>query len=438
VEQSSRITSLKGSDRVNILVVDDQPAKLLSYEVILAETGATLIKASSACEAFECLLKSEVALILIDVCMPDVDGFELAELIRDHPRFQRIAIIFVSAVMNADVHRLRGYELGALDYITVPIVPELLRAKVTVFVDLYRKTQQLKRQNAELEQRVLKRTAELRRCNKELERRIEERTREREVALAELVEAQQRDTLGQLAVVTHDFNNLLMAVLGSLTLLEKRLPEDAEGRRLLHNATQGARRGAALTQCLLAFSRRRERKPISMDVGELVGGMEKLLKHALGFAIGLTYRFHRSLPPVLAGPNQLELALLHVALNARDAMPQGGRLTIGASSEANVTGMNCALPLGQYVCMRIIHHPAGIDEAGHAKPDDQEFGTESVGKSAVGLTVARAIAAQLGGALRIETTAAVGTTVQLWLPVIEPWSGHQADDRRPSPDFNGL
>jgi signal transduction histidine kinase len=237
-----------------------------------------------------------------------------------------------------------------------------------------------------------------------------------------------------LAVVTHDFNNLLMAVLGSLTLLEKRLPEDAEGRRLLQNATQGARRGTALTQCLLAFSRRRERQPISVDVGELVGRMGELLKQALGFSIELTCRFHPSLPPVLAGPNQLELALLHVALDARDAMPQGGRLTISASSEANPAGTNCALPPGQYVRMTIMHHPFGIDEAGHAEPTAEKFGTESVGKSPVGLTVVHAIAAQLGGALRIETTAVVGTTVQLWLPVIEPWSGHQFDDRRPSPD----
>jgi DNA-binding response OmpR family regulator len=116
--------------------------------------GETLITASSAQKAFECLLKNEIALILI-VCMPDLDGFELAGMIREHPRFQQIGIIFVSAIMVANLDQLRGYELGAVDYVPVPVVPELLRAKVKVFLDLYRKTRQLERLNAELEERVL-------------------------------------------------------------------------------------------------------------------------------------------------------------------------------------------------------------------------------------------------------------------------------------------
>src|SRR5580658_5100557 len=148
MELSPGVTLKKGPKKLNILLVDDQQAKLLSYEVILAGIGETLIKASSACEAFECLLKNEVALILIDVCMPDLDGFELAAMIREHPRFQRTGIIFVSEVMTNHVDLLRGYDLGAFDYVSVPVVPELLRAKVKVFVDLYRKTRQLERLNA--------------------------------------------------------------------------------------------------------------------------------------------------------------------------------------------------------------------------------------------------------------------------------------------------
>ena len=148
-------------EKVNILLVDDQPAKLLAYEVILKELGENLIVASSGREALECLLKNEVAVILVDVCMPELDGFELAAMIREHPRFQKTAMIFISAIQVSDIDRLRGYEMGAVDYVPVPVVPEVLRAKIRVFAELYRKTRQLERLNAELEDRVRARTAEL-------------------------------------------------------------------------------------------------------------------------------------------------------------------------------------------------------------------------------------------------------------------------------------
>src|SRR5271155_4723968 len=148
-------------EQVDILLVDDQPAKLLAYEVILKELGENLVVATSGREALEYILKNEVAVILVDVCMPELDGFELAAMIREHPRFQKTAMIFISAIQVSDLDRLRGYEMGAVDYVPVPVVPEVLRAKIRVFVDLYRKTRQLERFNAELEHRVRARTAEL-------------------------------------------------------------------------------------------------------------------------------------------------------------------------------------------------------------------------------------------------------------------------------------
>jgi signal transduction histidine kinase len=137
-------------EKVNILMVDDQPAKLLSYEVILAELGENLIKANSGREALEHLLKEDVAVVLMDVSMPELDGFELADMIRQHPRFQKTAIIFISGVHLTDLDRLKGYQRGAVDYLSVPVNPELLRAKVSVFADLHRKTQQLEILNREL------------------------------------------------------------------------------------------------------------------------------------------------------------------------------------------------------------------------------------------------------------------------------------------------
>jgi PleD family two-component response regulator len=142
------------NEKVNILMVDDQPAKLLSYEVMLVELGENLIQATSAKQALEVLLKTDVAVVLMDVSMPDLDGFELATMIRQHPRFQRTAIIFISAVHLTDLDRLKGYEHGAVDYISVPVIAELLRAKVRVFAELHRKTRQLEALNRELEQRV--------------------------------------------------------------------------------------------------------------------------------------------------------------------------------------------------------------------------------------------------------------------------------------------
>lgn len=150
------------NDKVNILLVDDQPGKLLSYEVMLGELGENLIKATSGREALERLLAHEVAVVLMDVSMPDIDGFELAEMIRQHPRFQGTAIIFISAVRLTDLDRLKGYERGAVDYISVPVIPELLRAKVSVFAEMHRKTKQLDQLNRELERRVAERTQELR------------------------------------------------------------------------------------------------------------------------------------------------------------------------------------------------------------------------------------------------------------------------------------
>ena len=148
-------------NRVNILMVDDQPSKLLTYESILSDLGENLLTASSATEALDTLLRTEIAVVLVDVCMPDLDGYELASMIRQHPRFQKTSIIFVSAVLMTDLDRLRGYECGAVDYVPVPVVPEILRAKVSVFADLYRKTRALERLNAELERRVSERTAAL-------------------------------------------------------------------------------------------------------------------------------------------------------------------------------------------------------------------------------------------------------------------------------------
>ncbi len=149
-ESQEKFEFVSTTHKVNILMVDDQPSKLMSYEAILGDLGDNLIKATSGREALEHLLKSDIAVVLMDVSMPELDGFELAEMIRQHPRYQNTAIIFISAIHMSDIDRLRGYAQGAVDYISVPVVPELLRAKVSVFAELHRRTRQLGALNDEL------------------------------------------------------------------------------------------------------------------------------------------------------------------------------------------------------------------------------------------------------------------------------------------------
>ncbi|PYR50960.1 MAG: hybrid sensor histidine kinase/response regulator [Acidobacteria bacterium] len=187
-------------DAVNILLVDDQPSKLLTYESILEELNENLITASSATQALECLLKNEIAVVLVDVCMPEFDGYELAVMIRQHPRFQKTSIIFVSAIMMTDLDRLRGYECGGVDYVPVPVVPEILRAKVSIFAELYRKTRALELLNRELEERVADRTAAL------------------EAGTAALQEADRRKD-EFLAMLSHELRNPLAPIRTAVQLL---------------------------------------------------------------------------------------------------------------------------------------------------------------------------------------------------------------------------
>ncbi len=196
-----------GHDKVNILLVDDQPGKLLTYEAILGDLGENLIKANSGAEALQHLLKTEIAVVLVDVCMPTLDGFELAALIRQHPRCRKTAIIFISAIASSSLDRIKGYQSGAVDYVSVPVEPEVLRARVSVFVDLYRKTEALERMNNELERRVAERTAQL-------EVDLAERKRLENALLAA---DQRKDEF--LAMLSHELRNPLAPIRNAVQIM---------------------------------------------------------------------------------------------------------------------------------------------------------------------------------------------------------------------------
>jgi signal transduction histidine kinase len=411
------VNAMHEDAKVNILLVDDQPGKLLSYQAILRGLNENLIAAASAREALGCLLRHEIAVVVTDVSMPELDGFELAEMIREHPRCQRTAVIFVSGIHLSDHDLLRGYKAGAVDYMQVPIIPELLRAKVKVFAELYRKTRQLETMNVELERRVAERTDELARANAVLEERVEERTREREAALAQVHEMQKMESIGQLTGgVAHDFNNVLMVVLGNLDILKRRIA-DAGLLRFIEAAISGAERGAMLTKRMLAFARRQELNPQRVDLHDLVDGVAELLRRSIGPNIEVRVAFSHDLPAIRVDPNQLELALLNLALNARDAMPDGGRLTIDARLETAPTAVTGLSP-GDFVCIAVQDSGSGMDEATLKRAAEPFYTTKGVGKgTGLGLSTVHGLAAQSGGAMRLVSRVGEGTTVQLWLPV---------------------
>jgi signal transduction histidine kinase len=269
----------------------------------------------------------------------------------------------------------------------------------------------LTRANRELERRA----SELAETNSALQTQMEERAKAEEA----LRQAQKMESLGQLTGgIAHDFNNLLAVILGNLALLRKRGGGDERSVRLIERAIQGAERGAALTQRLLAFSRRQDLSPRSIDVPDLVADMTNLLRRSLGPEVGIATNFPAAVPPVRVDPNQLELALLNLAVNARDAMPGGGNLTISAAPRAVETAGTDGLAPGRYVAIAVSDTGTGMDEATLARATEPFFTTKGVGKgTGLGLSMVHGLAVQSGGALRITSRPGQGTTAEIWLPV---------------------
>ena len=259
-----------------------------------------------------------------------------------------------------------------------------------------------------------------------------ERTREA------LLQSQKMEAIGQLTGgVAHDFNNLLMAVLSSLELMRKRLPHDPKLSMLLENAVQGAQRGAALTKRMLAFARRQELKQETIHIPELVLGMRDLLQRSLGPTIAIETRFALGSRPVLADANQLEMILLNLAVNARDAMPEGGQITI-TSTEKNVTTGNAGIKPGSYLCLSITDTGTGMDEETLRRATEPFFTTKGPGKgTGLGLSMVHGIVEQSGGVFLLKSRLNEGTTAELWLPIAPQDTDAQDDteaaDEKQSP-----
>jgi signal transduction histidine kinase/FixJ family two-component response regulator len=516
--------------RSRILVVDDDERNLLAVSEVL-DTIGDVVCAHSGEEALRWLLREEFAVILLDVLMPGLDGYETADLIRRREQSRRTPIIFLSAINKEDAHMLRGYDAGAVDYVFKPFDTLILRSKVAVFVDLYEKTREVKekaareqslleenlraqaekleaehalRRSQERQEAILKAlpvvfhsrgidppypalfvsdsvlsltgfpaerfTAEpafgMSRIHPEDRDGVEQAHREAEALgvytceyrwqsadggwktlldqgvlapgeggqkraifgtllditeqrqLAEqLAQARKMETIGQLTGgIAHDFNNLLAAVLSGLALLERRVEIPENVRPILDMTRHAARQGAELIDRMLAFSRRQQLRPATVALPGLAETLEGLLGPVLGGLVRLQMRFAPEIWPAHADRSQLELALMNLVINARDAMPQGGTITLSAE--------NLTLPVdagdlaaGDYVVLSVQDTGTGIAPDMLAKVVEPFFTTKEVGKgTGLGLSTAYGFARQSGGTLRIESELERGTRVELWLP----------------------
>ncbi|KAE9640852.1 PAS domain-containing sensor histidine kinase [Pseudomonas sp. PB106] len=234
-----------------------------------------------------------------------------------------------------------------------------------------------------------------------------------------LFQAQKMQAIGQLSGgIAHDFNNLLTVILGNLEILQKRTGDDPKINRLLENATQGALRGVSLTQRMLAFARRQELKTESVNIAQLVQGITGLLRSSLGPGIRIDTQFPDDLEPVLADINQLELAILNLATNARDAMPEGGSVVIRAQPEVVLEQSQATLTAGRYVCLSLTDTGEGMDAQTLASARDPFFTTKGLGKgTGLGLSMVHGFIEQLGGRFVLKSEKGTGTTAELWLPV---------------------
>lgn len=387
------MVGLQSRKQANILLVDDQPAKLLTYQAVLGDLGSNLVTANSAREALEHLLKNEFAVVIVDVCMPDLDGFELAEMIRDHPRFRQTAIIFVSGVHMTDLDRLKGYERGAVDYLPVPIVPEILRAKVQVFVDLHLKTRELER------------------LNKNLERRVAERTEELEEA------GRRKDQF--LAVLAHELRNPLAAIRMAAQSIGVREPGVDDRERWADVIERQVGHLSRLIDDLVDVSRITrgtiELQRNAVDIGGIVAEAIEASRPVIDDRQhSLMVHLPESQESVYGDAPRLVQVIANLLHNASKFTPKGGQITVSVERD------------GQEIALRVTDNGIGIDPelvpkifemfSQVGRPLDRP--TAGLG---IGLALVRTLVELHGGSVAAESQGrGTGTTVCVRLPAFDP------------------
>ena len=403
------------SDPVSILLVDDQPAKLLSYEAILSPLGERMFSAGSGREALELLLKHEIAVVLMDVSMPDLDGFELAEIIREHPRYQKTAIIFVSAVHLTDLDQLKGYESGAVDYVSVPVVPQVLRAKVAVFAELYRKTRESERLNRELEQRVAERTAEL------------EASMARQIELSEQLRLADQRKDHFLALLAHELRNPLAPVSNAIGIMRRKPlndPDLAWCRDVIERQTMQL---ARLVDDLLDVSRitlgkiRLRMEPL--DLGAVVAGAVETSrpnidrgKHRLSVTLP------EPTPRIVGDQARLTQVIANLLNNAAKFQHEEGQIDLVVTvegSEAVIIVRDRGFGIAADALSRLF----SLFSQGERSPASQHGGL------GVGLSLARTLVEMHGGTVSAWSEGlGRGSEFTVRLPALAPVSSSQVAD----------
>jgi signal transduction histidine kinase len=385
-----------------VLNVDDEEAPRYVKTRDLKRSGFAVLEAASGAEALLLIEKEKPPIVLLDVQLPDMKGTEVCALVKS--RWPEVMVLMTSATFTTAEHRTFGLDSGADSYLLQPADRLELAAAINSLLRIRRVEDDLRALNATLEKRVDERTSELMHTNA----RLREEIAQRKKAEKALVQAQKMEAVGQLTGgLAHDFNNLLTAVIGNLELIKARVG-DARIARLAEHGLTAASRGAKLTSQLLAFSRTQKLAATAVDVNALIDGMYPILNQTLGPNIEVRQELDGNLPAATADANQLELAILNLCINARDAMPEGGSITLRSFLDPQDQG---------FVIVSVADTGCGMTPETMSRAFDPFFTTKPAGKgTGLGLSQVFGIVHQLGGDVSIESEVGKGTDIRISLP----------------------
>jgi signal transduction histidine kinase len=392
---------VKDNPQVTVLNVDDQDAPRYVKSRDLREAGFTVVEARTGAEALRLAEQEKPLVVLLDVQLPDITGFEVCAFVKK--KWPEVMVLLTSSTFTDSAHRTRGLDSGADSFLVQPSEPLELAAAINALIRIRRAEDGLRALNASLEQRIEDRVQDLEVANARLKDEIAQRQR----AEAALVQAQKMEAVGQLTGgLAHDFNNLLTAVVGNLDLIRSRSTDPRISRHADH-AFKAAERGSKLTAQLLAFSRTQKLATSAVDVNVLIEGMRDFLQQTLGPSIAIQTDLAPELPPALADSNQLELAILNLSINARDAMEAGGTLKISTAIDRGNE---------RRVLISVTDSGTGMAADVAARAFDPFFTTKPPGKgTGLGLSQVYGIVRQLGGDVSIDTAPGKGTCIQISL-----------------------